>query len=71
MYVCICRAVTELEIKASIEAGASTVAAVTHACCAGDDCGACHTAIEELLEEGRECSGVQPVLAQSVRERAA
>lgn len=71
MYVCICRAVTELEIKASIEAGADTVAAVTRACCAGDDCGACHTTIEELLEESRECSGVQPGVAQRVRERAA
>jgi bacterioferritin-associated ferredoxin len=71
MYVCICRAVTELEIKASIETGANTVAAVTRACCAGDDCGACHGAIEELLEESRECAGMQPVVALRVRERAA
>ncbi len=50
MYVCICRAVTEREIQAAIEGGATTVEAVTQACCAGDDCGACHGAIEEMIE---------------------
>jgi len=42
MYACICRAVTEQEVKSTIDAGAKTVEAVTRACCAGDDCGACH-----------------------------
>ena len=51
MYVCICRAVTEQEVKSVIEAGAKTVEAVTAACCAGDDCGACHGAIEEMIED--------------------
>jgi bacterioferritin-associated ferredoxin len=51
MYVCICRAVTELEVKAAIEGGARTVDAVTGACCAGDDCGACHNTIEDMIEE--------------------
>jgi len=51
MYVCICRAVTDREVKAAIHAGADTVAAVTRACCAGDDCGACHGVIGELIEE--------------------
>jgi bacterioferritin-associated ferredoxin len=51
MYVCLCRAVTDREIKASIDAGADTVEAVTRACCAGDDCGACHDTIVEMIEE--------------------
>ncbi len=51
MYVCICRAVTEETVKAAIDAGADTVEAVTGACCAGDDCGACHNAIEDMIEE--------------------
>jgi bacterioferritin-associated ferredoxin len=54
MYVCICRAVTEGEVRAAIDSGAATVAAVTEACCAGDDCGACHGVIRELIEERAE-----------------
>jgi bacterioferritin-associated ferredoxin len=54
MYVCVCRAVTDREVKAAIEAGADTVAAVTRVCCAGDDCGACHGVIRELIEERLE-----------------
>jgi bacterioferritin-associated ferredoxin len=51
MYVCICRAVKEESVRAAIEAGAETVEAVTAACCAGDDCGACHDVIEEMIED--------------------
>jgi bacterioferritin-associated ferredoxin len=51
MYVCICRAVTDEKIKNVIDAGAKSVAEVTAACCAGDDCGACHTMIEDMIED--------------------
>jgi bacterioferritin-associated ferredoxin len=51
MYVCVCRAVTEERVKAAIDAGAKSVAEVTGTCCAGDDCGACHQTIEDLIEE--------------------
>ncbi len=50
MYVCVCRAVKEETVKAAIEGGAHSVDAVTRACCAGDDCGACHQVIEEMIE---------------------
>ena len=51
MFVCVCRAVSDEKVKAVIEAGARSVDDVTAACCAGDDCGACHAMIEELIEE--------------------
>ena len=51
MYLCVCRAVTQQQVKAAIEGGARSVDDVTAACCAGDDCGACHGKIEELIEE--------------------
>lgn len=51
MYVCVCRAVKEEDVKAAIEDGAHSVEAVTDVCCAGDDCGACHQIIEEMIEE--------------------
>jgi bacterioferritin-associated ferredoxin len=51
MYVCICSAVTEKEVRTAIDAGASTVQAVIKACCAGDDCGGCHGVIEAMIED--------------------
>ena len=51
MYVCVCRAVTEQQVRAAIDRGATTVDAVCRQCCAGDDCGACHETIEDLIEE--------------------
>jgi len=51
MYVCVCRAVTQQKVQAVIDAGAKSVEAVTEACCAGDDCGACHQTIEGMIEE--------------------
>jgi len=73
MFVCVCRAVTEQELRETIEAGASTVQAVTLACRAGDDCGACHGAIRDMIDEHAGCkAGVDdPVRLPVVRERAA
>jgi len=75
MFVCICRAVTEQQVAAVIEGGASTREAVTRACRAGDDCGACHGTIEDMIDEHgdrRACAG-GPVRLPLVddRERAA
>ena len=61
MYVCICRAVKEEHVRAAIDGGARTVEAVTAACCAGDDCGACHTLIEEMIEEHQELAEARAI----------
>ena len=50
MYACVCRAVTEDTVRKAIDAGADSVRAVTASTCAGDDCGACHDFIEDLIE---------------------
>src|SRR4051812_22278394 len=54
MYVCVCLAVTEAEVDSAITAGAHTRAAVTSACRAGGDCGACHGMIEAKIEDHLE-----------------
>ena len=51
MYVCLCRVVTDKQVKAAIEAGARTICAVSKACGAGDDCGGCRSHIEDLIED--------------------
>jgi bacterioferritin-associated ferredoxin len=79
MFVCVCHAVVQSEVEASIAAGATTREAVTRACRAGGDCGACHGMIEDMLEaacEGscHEHSGPQLIDAGRLvekRERAA
>ena len=75
MYVCICRAVTDGEVREAIDAGARTVQAVTQACCAGDDCGACHEQIEQMIADrapGLAASEKRAsVRLPVVRERAA
>ena len=54
MYVCVCLAVTEREVLAAIDGGASSVAAVTRACRAGGDCGACRGHIAKMIDEREE-----------------
>ena len=54
MYVCVCLAVTEAEVRASIESGATTRDVVTQHCRAGGDCGACHGMIEQMIEDHLE-----------------
>lgn len=63
MYVCVCLAVTEAEVRSAIEAGATTREAVTKACRAGGDCGACHGMIESMLEEHHSMRNVPVVPA--------
>lgn len=54
MFICICNAVTETEVRAAISQGASSREEVTAACQAGGDCGACHHMIEDMVEEHEE-----------------
>jgi bacterioferritin-associated ferredoxin len=49
VYVCVCHAVTDTEIAASVEAGASDVAAVGDYTGAGTTCGSCHDHIDEVI----------------------
>ena len=53
MYVCVCKAVVDHEVRRAIQGGAGTVAEVTLACGAGGDCGACRGMIEEMIEDGQ------------------
>lgn len=54
MYVCVCLAVTEAEVRTAIEAGATTREVVTEHCRAGGDCGACHGMINQMIEDHLE-----------------
>ena len=51
MIVCLCRGVSESDIRRVIERGAFTLDAVTAACGAGGDCGACTIMLADLVAE--------------------
>jgi bacterioferritin-associated ferredoxin len=78
MFVCVCHAVTDREVERTIEGGARSREAVTRACRAGGDCGACHQTIEDMIEchdHQRDSAGAVDerlvAAASLVRERAA
>ncbi|HEY2285499.1 MAG TPA: (2Fe-2S)-binding protein [Streptosporangiaceae bacterium] len=51
MFACICRAVTEDQVCAAIDEGATTTDAVAEATRAGTGCGGCRDYIEDMIEE--------------------
>ena len=51
MIICLCRGVSEGDIRRVIQRGASTADAITAACGAGGDCGACTIMLADLVAE--------------------
>ncbi len=49
MYVCLCRAVTESEVRAVVAEGAADAEQVADRCGAGTGCGGCRSALRKLL----------------------
>ncbi len=63
MFVCVCMAVPQSVVEGVIADGAHTREAVTRACRAGGDCGACHGMIEDMIEDHLESQGCPGVAA--------
>ena len=49
MYVCLCAAVPESEVRECIRAGARTVDELGDECAAGTGCGSCHERLAVML----------------------
>jgi bacterioferritin-associated ferredoxin len=52
VFACICRAVTDDEVRDAVDRGATTVARVARQTRAGTGCGTCHERLRDLIEEG-------------------
>ncbi|GAA2108587.1 hypothetical protein GCM10009759_48590 [Kitasatospora saccharophila] len=65
MYVCMCHAVTEAQVKQKIDEGASTPRQIAQGCKAGTDCGSCVRRIQALLGE----HGARPCPTARLAER--
>ena len=60
MIVCHCHGVTDREIRASVQHGASTCADVADACGASAGCGGCHALVAEIVAGERRRLAVVP-----------
>jgi bacterioferritin-associated ferredoxin len=61
VYVCHCRAVTDREVRAAIDAGAKSIHALAEATGAGGRCRGCWPSLLELLaESGDDRDGDRP-----------
>ena len=61
MRVCLCRGVSDREVREALACGASTVREVGRACGAGLDCGSCHELLRSLLRaHAREKAAMEP-----------
>lgn len=50
MYVCICHAVTDVEVEDAVDAGARSLDEVSARTAAGRSCAMCHDSIEDIVE---------------------
>ncbi len=53
MYVCVCKAVTEKQIHAAVQAGARTMKDLREQLGVGADCGSCGSCAKQYLREAR------------------
>lgn len=51
MYVCICAAVTDAQVRGCIDAGAESVEEIGRRCEAGVQCGSCLDWLDTMLDE--------------------
>ncbi|MFW5439774.1 MAG: bacterioferritin-associated ferredoxin [Methylophilaceae bacterium] len=54
MYVCVCNAVTERQVYKAVDAGATTVKALSHQLGVGSQCGTCVGFAKECLSKARK-----------------
>ena len=62
MYVCICNAITDKQIRRAAKSGASTVYDLQSQLGVAAGCGSCHDHAAEILAEQRNARVFDPVL---------
>jgi bacterioferritin-associated ferredoxin len=55
MIVCICRRISDRDVDAMIDNGASTIDDIGRRCGAGTDCGTCVAELRDRIAERRDC----------------
>jgi bacterioferritin-associated ferredoxin len=57
VIVCLCRGVSDRQVRLAVLTGASTLRQVVQACDAGRGCGACHEMIRDMIDQGASAAG--------------
>jgi bacterioferritin-associated ferredoxin len=65
MYVCVCKAVTDTQIKSAICAGVSSRRELFKCLGVGGDCGKCNPHVKELLEKHKHSHQCNHSLVQN------
>ena len=68
MYICICQAVTDRQIRSAVAAGAASLSDVAMQLGVGTGCGCCREAAEQLIHSsacGGDCSRCEREVARS------
>ncbi len=71
MYVCVCKAVTDNQIREAASSGAKSLADLNRRLGVGSGCGTCAGTAESVLDESRhgpashepDCAATQPLIA--------
>ncbi len=74
MFVCLCRVVTDHQVRDAIHRGARNIDEVGESCGAGTGCGACHEQIQEMIDGeaatcARSCAQRRVAIAAVVNSR--
>jgi bacterioferritin-associated ferredoxin len=65
MYVCVCKAVTDTQIKHAIDAGVSSRRDLFKCLGVGGDCGKCNPFVRELLDDHKQNHACNQSLMQN------
>ncbi len=60
MYVCVCKAVTDRQIREAVASGAKSLADLNRRLGVGSGCGTCAHTAESVLDESRRCANSPP-----------
>ncbi len=66
MYVCVCKAVTDRDIKTAINNGICTRRQLFECFGVGSDCGKCNKHVKELLDQNR---AAHPIMLDAVNQQ--
>lgn len=63
MYVCICKAVTDSQLRTAIDKGICTRRQLMDCFGVGKDCGKCNKEVKGLLKQCSEQTAIYPIMA--------
>lgn len=61
MYICVCKAVTDKQLRTAIDNGICTRRQLTHCFGVGKDCGKCNKEVKQLLKQNSEQTAMYPM----------